>query len=570
MILEDDIEDYEIGSKDTYRDNPLLKKAGVKIEYTQEQIDEYVKCSKDPVYFAENYVYIINVDHGLMKFKMWDFQKEMIKVYHKNRFSITKCPRQVGKTTTSVAYLLWLTLFTDTQNVAILANKGSLARDILGKYQLAYENLPTFLQQGVLVWNKGNVELENGSKIIAASTSSSAIRGGAFNLVFLDEFAFVPNNIAEEFFNSVYPVISSGKTSKIIIVSTPNGMNLFYKLRMDAINKKNNYKTFEIHWSMVPGRDEVWKEETIRNTSERQFRQEFETEFLGSSNTLVSGYKLQTMVYRDPSITHDGIRIFEKPIKEGENDAKSDHLYCICVDVSEGKNLDCSAFQIIDISETPYKQVAAYNSSSITPILFPTVIYNAARMYNDAYILVEINNNPQVADSLHADFEYENLWKVYTGNKKPQQLSAGFARGIQMGLKMSPQVKAIGCSNLKTLIEGDKLFISDFDTYSELTTFEQNKNSFKAADGANDDLVMSLVIFGWVSTQQYFKEIVNHDIRKQIQLEQMNQMDENVLPAPIIDDGMETPFEVMGGDLWEVANGGEIYSNFIKERLNNI
>jgi len=570
MVEKEEIEDFEIGSNSTYRDNPLLKKAGVKIEYTQEQIDEYVKCSKDPVYFAENYVYIINVDHGLMKFKMWNFQKEMIKIYHENRFSITKCPRQVGKTTTSVAYLLWLTLFTDTQNVAILANKGSLARDILGKYQLAYENLPTFLQQGVLVWNKGNVELENGSKIIAASTSSSAIRGGAFNLVFLDEFAFVPNNIAEEFFNSVYPVISSGKTSKIIIVSTPNGMNLFYKLWMDAINKKNNYKTFEIHWSMVPGRDEVWKEETIRNTSERQFRQEFETEFLGSSNTLISGYKLQTIVYTDPFITHDGIRIFEKPIKEGENDAKSDHLYCICVDVSEGKNLDCSAFQIIDISETPYKQVAAYNSSSITPILFPTVIYNAARMYNDAYILVEINNNPQVADSLHADFEYENLWKVYTGNKKPQQLSAGFARGIQMGLKMSPQVKAIGCSNLKTLIEGDKLFISDFDTYSELTTFEQNKNSFKAADGANDDLVMSLVIFGWVSTQQYFKEIVNHDIRKQIQLEQMNQMDENILPAPIIDDGMETPFEVMGGDLWEVANGGEIYSNFIKERLNNI
>ena len=570
MSVDIDIEDFEIDSKETYRDNPLLKKAGVKLEYTKEQVDEYIKCSKDPIYFAENYVTIVNVDVGLMKFKMWNFQKEMIKVYHENRFSITKCPRQVGKTTTSVAYLLWLTLFTDTQNVAVLANKGSLARDILGKYQLAYENLPMFLQQGVVVWNKGNVELENGSKIIAASTSSSAIRGGSFNLVFLDEFAFVPNNIAEEFFNSVYPVISSGKTSKIIIVSTPNGMNLFYKLWMDAINKKNNYKTFEIHWSMVPGRDEAWKEETIRNTSERQFRQEFETEFLGSSNTLISGYKLQTMVYRDPIITHDSLRIYEQPVKEGENESKSDHLYCICVDVSEGKNLDSSAFQVIDISETPYRQVASYNSSSITPILFPTVIYNTARMYNDAYILVEINNNPQVADSLHADFEYENLWKVYTGNKKPQQLSAGFARGIQMGLKMSPQVKAIGCSNLKTLIEGDKLSICDFDTYSELTTFEQQKNSFKAADGANDDLVMSLVIFAWVSTQQYFKEIVNHDIRKQIQLEQMNQMDENILPAPIIDDGLETPFELLDGDLWEVANGGETYASFIRERLNNL
>jgi len=551
-------------AKDSYRDNPLLKKAGVKIEYTQEQVDEYIKCAKDPVYFAENYIKIVNVDQGLMKFKMWPFQKEMIRVYHKNRFSITKCPRQVGKTTTSVAYLLWLTLFSDTQNVAVLANKGSLARDILAKYQLAYENLPMFLQQGVMVWNKGNVELENGSKIIAASTSSSAIRGGAFNCVFLDEFAFVPNNIAEEFFNSVYPVISSGKTTKIIIVSTPNGMNLFYKLWMDAINKKNNYKTFEIHWSMVPGRDEAWKEETIRNTSERQFRQEFETEFLGSSNTLISGYKLQSLVYRDPMATHELLKIYEMPVKESDG-AKSDHLYCICVDVSEGKNLDSSAFQVIDISQTPYKQVASYASSSITPILFPTVIYNAARMYNDAYVLVEINNNPQVADSLHADFEYENLWKIYTGNKKPQQLSAGFARGVQMGLKMSPQVKAIGCSNLKTLIEGDKLEICDFDTYSELTTFEQQKNSFKAAEGANDDLVMCLVMFAWVSTQQYFKEIVNHDIRKQIQLEKMNQIEEDVLPAPIMDDGLQHDFEITGGDIWEVANGGDVYSGFIKK-----
>jgi len=275
-----------------------------------------------------------------------------------------------------------------------------------------------WLQQGIVTWNKGNVELENGSKIIAASTSSSAIRGGSFNIVFLDEFAFVPNNIAEEFFNSVYPVISSGKKTKIIIVSTPNGMNLFYKLWMDSINKKNNYINFQIHWSHVPGRDEKWKEETIRNTSERQFSQEFETEFLGSSNTLISGYKLQQLVYNDPVANHDLLKIYEHPVKEGINESKSDHLYCITVDVSEGKNLDSSAFSVIDISQTPYKQVATYSSSSITPILFPTVIYNTARYYNDAYVLVEINNNPQVADSLHTDFEYENLWKIFTGNKK--------------------------------------------------------------------------------------------------------------------------------------------------------
>ena len=551
-------------NKDSYRDNPLLKRSGVEVSYTQEQVDEYIKCAKDPVYFAVNYIKIVNVDEGLINFKMWDFQQEMLKLFRDNRFVITKCPRQVGKTTTTVAYLLWATLFLETQNVAVLANKGSLARDILAKYQLAYENLPMWLQQGVITWNKGNVELENGSKIIAASTSSSAIRGGSFNIVFLDEFAFVPTNMATEFFNSVYPVISSGKKTKIIIVSTPNGMNLFYKLWMDSINKKNNYVPFEIHWSMVPGRDEAWKLETIRNTSERQFSQEFETEFLGSSNTLISGQKLQQLIYRDPTATHDLMKIYEGPVKEDNENNKKGHLYCITVDVSEGKNLDSSAFSVFDISETPYKQVATYASSVISPLLFPTIIHNAARWYNDAYVLVEINNNPTVADTLHSDLEYENVLKVFTGNKKPQQLSAGFARGIQMGLKMSPAVKRIGCSNLKTLIEGDKLTITDFDTYSELTTFVANKTSFAAEEGANDDLVMTLVIFAWAATQNYFREIVNHDLRKQIQLESMNQVDEDMLPAPIIEDGLDSPLEMMGGDLWETASGEETYSGYFK------
>ena len=557
-------------NKDSYRDNLLLKKVGVEHKFSKLEVEEYIKCAEDPIYFCMNYIKIVNVDEGLINFKMWDFQKDMLRLFKDNRFVITRCPRQVGKTTTSVGYLLWLTIFTESQNVAVLANKGSLARDILAKYQLAYENLPTWLQQGVVTWNKGNVELENGSKIVAASTSSSAIRGGSFNCVFLDEFAFVPNNIANEFFNSVYPVISSGKSTKIIIVSTPNGMNLFYKLWMDSIEGRNNYKSFEIHWSMVPGRDEAWKEETIRNTSQRQFDQEFGCEFLGSSNTLISGYKLQQLRYIDPVAQHDKMKIYEHPIKENGEDIVADHLYCMSVDVSEGKNLDSSTFSIFDISTTPYKQVATYSSSSISPILFPTVIVNAARLYNDAYILVEINNNPQVADFIHADLEYENLLKVFTGNKKPQQLSAGFARGIQMGLKMSTQVKQVGCSNLKTLIEGDKLLINDFDTYSELTTFEQHKTSFAAAEGANDDMAMTLVIFAWATTQKYFREIVNHDIRKQIQLENMNQYDEEVLPAPIIETGLETSYEVIDGDLWEAADGSDVYSGLMKDVMRNL
>jgi len=289
------------------------------------------------------------------------------------------------------------------------------------------------------------------------------------------------------------------------------------------------------------------------------------THFLGSSNTLVSGLKLQEMSYRDPISEHDGLRIFEQPIREDGDEIKKDHLYCITVDVSEGKNMDSSAFSVWSMSDTPYRQVACFNNPLISPLLLPTYIYNAARYYNDAYVLVEINNNPQVADLLHLDFEYENLLKVFTGNKKPQQLSAGFARGIQMGLKMSPQVKKIGCSNLKTLIEGNKLIINDFITYSELTTFVANKTSFAAEEGANDDLVMTGVLFAWATTQKYFREIVSHDLRKQLQLESMNQHDDDILPAPIIDDGVNgNEFSVWGGDVWEEAGGGEVYAGYFK------
>lgn len=550
-------------TKTAYRDNPLLKKVGVEHSFTQEEVEEYIKCANDPVYFGENYIKIVNVDRGLMPFEMWDFQKEMIRTYHENRFSITKCPRQVGKTTTSVAYLLWVTLFSDQQNIAVLANKGSLARDILAKYQLAYENLPIWLQQGVVTWNKGNVELENGSKIIAASTSSSAVRGGAFNVVFLDEFAFVPNNIANEFFNSVYPVISSGKSTKIIIVSTPNGMNLFYKLWMDAMNKKNGYKTFEIHWSMVPGRDEKWKEETIKNTSVEQFRQEFECEFLGSTNTLISGSKLAQLVYKEPVAKHELLDVFEYPIK-GDDETTSEHIYAMTVDPAEGKNMDASSFSVFDVSAVPYRQVARYNSSSVSPILFPTVIYNTAKLFNNAYVLVEINNTPQIADTLHQDLEYENVVKIETGNKKAQAMGTGFGRGIQLGIKMSPQVKRIGCSNLKTLIEQDKLIINDFDTISQLTTFVASLNSFKAEEGANDDIVMTLVMFAWMTTQQYFKEIVNHDLRKQMQLEMLNQSDEEMPSFGLFDDGSEHNYIVEGGDVWLSKEDSEHMSSFFR------
>jgi hypothetical protein len=546
-------------NKQTYRDNPNLKRVGVKQSYTQEQFDEYVKCAKDPLYFAK-WIKIITLDEGLVPFTMYDFQKDMIRTFHDNRFVIVKCPRQVGKTTTAVAYLLWTILFQDSQTVAVLANRSKTAIGILGKLQLAYENLPQWLQQGVVEWNKSRIELENGSVIIADSTSSAASRSGSFNIVFLDEFAFVPSNIASEFITSVYPVITAGTKTKILMVSTPNGMNLFYKYWNDAVNKRNNYVPFEIHWSQVPGRDEEWKEETIKNTSEHQFRQEFETEFLGSTNTLISGLKLQQMAYQQPIAEHEMMKIYKAPVKD-----EKPHLYGIFVDVSEGKGLDSSAFSVIDLTTMPYEQVATYKSSSISPLLFPTAIYDAARLYNDAYILIEINNTPQIADILHSDLEYENVWKIFTGNKKPQQLSGGFARGVQLGLKMSTQVKRIGCSNLKTLVEGNKLVINDFDTISELTTFVATKSSFAAEPEANDDMVMGLVMFSWATTQKYFREIVAHDIRKQLQLENLNQIDEETLPAPIIEDGFEHDFMLSGGDVWEKADSGETYAGYFRE-----
>lgn len=261
---------------DHYLGNPLLKKANTVVEYTEDQVLEFAKCQEDPLYFIRNYINIVTLDHGLQPIDLYPFQDKMISRFHNHRFNICKLPRQSGKSTIVVSYLLHYSIFNDNANIAILANKASTAKDLLDRLQTAYENLPKWLQQGVLIWNKASLELENGSKIIAASTSASAVRGGSYNIIFLDEFAFIPNHIADQFFSSVYPTISSGKSTKVIIVSTPRGMNHFYKLWHDAERNKNEYVPTEVHWSEVPGRDQKWREQTIANTSEQQFRVEFE------------------------------------------------------------------------------------------------------------------------------------------------------------------------------------------------------------------------------------------------------------------------------------------------------
>ena len=532
-------------SGESYLGNPNLFKANTKQEYTEEQIREIAKCMEDPIYFIKTYIKIVNIDEGLVPFNMYKFQERMVDTFHNNRFSICKLPRQSGKSTTIIAYLLHQVVFNDNINVAILANKSSTARDLLGRLQLAYENLPKWLQQGVLNWNKGSLELENGSKIMAAATSSSAIRGGSFNIIFLDEFAFIPANISEQFFSSVYPTISSGKKSKVMIVSTPHGMNMFYKLWNDAEHKRNDYVPIEVHWSEVPGRDDKWKEETIRNTSEAQFATEFECEFVGSVDTLINPSKIRVLSHNNPIVSNAGLDLYERPEKGKD--------YVITVDVARGTVKDYSAFVVFDVTQMPYKIVAKFRDNEIKPLLFPHTIEKIARQYNNAHICVEVNDiGHQVADALQFELEYTNLLMCMMKGRAGQILGGGFSkRGAQLGVRMTKQVKRIGCQNLKTLIESDKVLVPDFHIIQELSTFIRKGSSWQAEDGANDDLVMCLVIFAWLSNQRYFKEMTDQDVRARLYEEQANAIEQDMAPFGFMSDGLEEEYiQDDSGEVW--------------------
>jgi hypothetical protein len=520
----------------SYLGNPNLKAANQKIRYTKKQVREFVACQDNPIYFITNYLQIVTLDHGLQPFKLYEFQKEMVDKFHNNRFTICKLPRQTGKSTTIIAYLLHYAIFNQNVNIAILANKAAVARDLLGRLQLAYENLPKWLQQGVINWNKGNLELENGSKILAAATSSSAVRGGSYNVIFLDEFAYVPNNIAEQFFSSVYPTISSGKSSKVMIVSTPHGMNMFYKLWNDAQNQRNSYVPIEVHWSEVPGRDEKWKAETIKNTSEAQFRTEFDCEFLGSVDTLITPSKLRMLSHNTPRTSNAGLDIHEMPEK--------DKRYVITVDVARGTVNDYSAFVVIDATSIPYKVVAKYKNNEIKPLLFPQIIHKIATQYNQAEVLIEVNDiGGQVADTMQFDLEYDNLIMVNQRGRSGQVAGTGFSgKQSQLGLRTTKATKKIGCSNLKAMVEHDKIVIQDFHIIQELSTYIlKGKEKFEAEEGSSDDLVTCLVMFAWLSNQTYFKELTDQDIRARLVDEQSHQMEQDMAPFGFIDDGVDNP-----------------------------
>ena len=545
-------------SEEHYLGNPLLKKANTKIEFTEDQVLEWIKCAEDPVYFAKKYIKITTLDYGLSDFDMYPFQEEMVNTFHNNRFTICKLPRQSGKSTVVVSYLLHYAIFNDNTNIAILANKANTARDLLTRLQTGYENLPKWLQQGVLSWNKGSLELENKSKITAASTSASSIRGGTYNIIFLDEFAFVPNTVADNFFSSVYPVITSGKSSKVIVVSTPYGMNHFYRLWDDAQKSRNEYVPIEVHWTDVPGRDEEFKRLTISNTSESQWRQEFECLFLGSSDTLISGPILNRLVFDTPKTSSAGLDVYEDP--------QEDHTYVVTVDVARGVEKDYSAFVVIDVSQFPHKVVGKYRNNQIRPILFPQIIKEVALSYNKAYVLCEVNDvGDQVAAGLHYDLEYSNLLMSSMRGRAGQILGQGFSgKKVQLGVKMSKTTKKVGCLNLKTLIEDNKLTFNDFEIINELTTFVQKANSFEAEDGRNDDLVMCLVMYSWLILQDYFKELTDQDIRKRIYEEQKNQVEQDMSPFGFIVDGVnnEDTFVDKDGDRWFTDEYGDKQSEF--------
>lgn len=533
-----------------YNGNPLLKKSRRQINWTPEMVQEWLKCAQDPIYFAEKYIQIVHVDRGLIPIRLYDYQKEIILKLTNNRRVTVVTSRQAGKTTTAAAIILHYILFNDHKTVALLANKGDAAREILDRIKLSYESLPEWLQQGVEEWNKGSIALENGCKVLAAATSSSAIRGKSISLLYIDEAAFVEN--WDEFFASVFPTISSGETTKILFTSTPNGLNHFYKTCSGAKEGINGYQYVEVPWQRVPGRDEAWRKETLSamDFDLEKFAQEFECAWLGSSGTLISGAVLKTLVSKIPLLQSDGLTQYFKP--------EVGHKYVIVCDVSRGKGLDYSAFQCIDVTSMPYQQVCTYRNNMITPLDYAGVINSISKLYNSATILVEVNDvGAQVVDSLHFDYESELI--IYTENAgaRGKRISGGFGNS-ERGIRTTKTVKAIGCSMVKLLIEQRQLIINDHETIHELSRFSKKGTSYEAESGANDDLVMCLVLFAWMSDQQYFKDLTDINTLMKLRDKTEEEMESDLTPFGIVATGHEEHGDFLS-DVIEIGIGTDTF-----------
>jgi hypothetical protein len=476
------------GEEIHFEGNPNLKKPKTPLNFTKEHCEEYIKCANDVFYFAENYYKILSLKEGMVTPKLRDYQYDMINSYLQNRFSIVLATRQAGKSTSFEIFICWTILFNKDQRIGILANKAEQSRDILRKVKEAYELLPKWLQQGVKVWNAGSIKLENGSLIIASSTSSTAIRGRSIGLLIVDERAFIPNNQWDAFISSVYPTISSFDKSKVIYVSTFNGLNHFYQDWIKATKGESEFKSTRVDWWQVPGRDEEWKQETINNIGIQRFRQEYGNEALGSITTLIEPEVISnlTLQFANPIVypsiydklsprIHQYIKIYEEP--------KKGHVYVAGVDSAKMtvENAgDALGIQVLDITSFPIKQVATiFIKEGISYLEAPDLAYKIGNYYNQASMFVENNEiGQEVANMLHFDLEYEGVY---------------FEKGSLPGFRTTKKSKRLGCTNLKLLIENGKLKLNDFDTISQLSTFIKKKDSYQAESGYQDDLIMSLV-----------------------------------------------------------------------------
>lgn len=606
-------------------------------------------------------------------------------------------------TITSAAYILWYTLFQSNKTVAVVANKDENARETLARYQLMYENLPLWMQQGIKTWNKGDIELENGSKVRTSATSAAGLRSKSISLLYVDEAAVIPNNISEQFFASTYPVISSGKTSKIIMTSTPLGYNHFWKFWNDAEHGRNDFVPIHVPYWEVPGRDEKWAEDQRRLLGEVKFNQEvlciagdskivlkhilidepftitieeftkklktkindifynfyyeiltptgfspftgikishqnsikfifhdgshIETSykhrfiennkeivaetlkvsdiifnktivniqynyntllydpldvaknnqyianglvhhnchFLGSTNTLIRSDIIAQLSYNPPIYTAEGLDLYE--MKD------PNHIYTIVVDIAKGVGGDYSAFVIIDVTEVPYRVVGKYRDNTIAPLLFPSVIYRLAKEYNYAYVLCEINSSDQVPHILYEEYEYENLLFIQR-DSRGQKVSSGFGGpNMQYGVNTDKKTKRIGCFNFKSLLEEKKLLVFDADIISEISTFVEKRGSYEADDGYHDDLVMTLVLFSWLTTNLYFKELTDVNLRRLMYEKRIKEIEEEMLPVGYMNDGDKVDIQDMveDGDVWAPFNASEspfkIPESYLTSRL---
>lgn len=534
MINDDEFDQQIIENFKGYRGNPNIKGPGIQITWSRDRLQEFLKCKDDPIYFMTTYMKIISKDEGLVPFTLFPYQEEMVKSMVENRFSIFTTARQAGKSTVVCGFILWYIIFHEYKSVALLADKADTAREILSKVHLAYEHLPKWLQQGVISQNKGSIYLENGSRVFATATTSKSIRGYSTNLLFIDEAAHIEN--WDDFFTATYPTISSGKTTQIVLVSTPYGLNHFHKTWQYAHAEPphwNKYHPIKVMWSDVPGRDQQWKEEYLQgiNFDEEQFSQEMECEFLGSSGSLISGKKLKELVLKQPIISKDGLKQYEKPVKENR--------YALVADVARGRGLDYSAFSVIDITVMPYRQVAVYKSNLILPVDYGEIIHNIAKLYNEALILVETNDiGEEICDILYYDYEYINVVQTESAGTLGKKISQGFGgKRTERGVRTTTRVKNFGCSLLKMLVEGDQLIINDAETIEELSTFSKKNKTYEAEPGKHDDIVMGLVLFGWMTNQEFFKNYADINTMQKLREKTDEEIAEDLLPFGFLSDG---------------------------------